>query len=100
MNRPKRTKRPGVFKKLAWSLPWLTRYPLWRAQEYFRRIVEGSSPRHLILLVANHFEPGWNEDGAVLDLSRQLARLDHWIKQARTIGRAVQDGDGTAFRHT
>src|SRR5262249_49499682 len=100
MNYPKRAKSPGVFAKFRWSLPWLTRYPLWRAQQSLRRIADGDSPRHLILLVANHFEPGWTEDGAVLDWSRQLARLDDWIQQARAIGRAVQDCDGTAFRHT
>jgi hypothetical protein len=100
MNHPKRAKPPGVFKKLGWSLPWLTRYPLWRAQEYLRRIGDGNGPRHLILLVANHFEPAWTEEGTALDLCRQLTRLDQWLKQARTIGRAVQDRDGTAFRHT
>ena len=93
-------KRPGVFTKFAWSLPWLSRYPLWRARECLRRTLDSHTPRHLILLVANHFEPCWNEDGAVLNWSTQLARIDHWIKQARAIGRAVQDCDGTPFRHT
>jgi hypothetical protein len=99
-NRPRSAKTPGVFAKLAWSLSWLSRYPLWRAQEILRRTVERSGPYHLIFLVANHFEPSWNEDGAVLTCATQLARLDDWVKQARAIGRAVHDCDGTPFRHT
>src|SRR5262249_51650126 len=54
----------------------------------------------LIFLVVNHFEPAWTEDGAPLDWATQLERLEHWTKQARAIGRAVQDCDGTPFRHT
>lgn len=91
---------PGVREKLVWSLPWLFRYPLWRAERCLRRTVETECPQHLILLVANHFEPCWNEHGEVLNCSTQLARLEQWIKLARTIGRAVQDCDGTCFRHT
>jgi hypothetical protein len=100
MNYANGSKPPGVFAKLAWSLPWLTRYPFWRAKEILRRSVDGNSPRHLILLVANHFEPAWNEQGMMLDWPTQLARVDDWMKQARAIGRAIQDCDGTPFRHT
>jgi hypothetical protein len=99
MNSPRIAKPPGVFAKFAWSLPWLTRYPFWRAQELLRR-VDGSKSGHLIFLVANHFEPAWNENGERLDWPTQLARVDHWMKQARAIGRAVRDCDGTPFRHT
>ena len=35
-----------------------------------------------------------------MDWSTQLARLDDWMRQARAIGRAVRDCDGTPFRHT
>jgi hypothetical protein len=51
-------------------------------------------------MVADHFEPGWTEDGTVLDWSRQLTRLDQWLKQARALGCAIRDCDGTSFRHT
>jgi hypothetical protein len=100
MNCPEGRKPPGVFSKFVWSLPWLTRYPFWRSKELLRRTIDGSSPRHLILLVANHFEPAWNEQSLPLDWSTQLARLDDWMRQARAIGRAIQDCDGTPFRHT
>jgi hypothetical protein len=62
--------------------------------------MDGSQPCHLIFLVANHFEPAWKEDGTWLDWSTQLARVDQWMRLARSIGRAVQDCDGTPFRHT
>lgn len=100
MANPRNTKAPGVLAKLAWSLPWLSRYPLWRAREFLARAVARTGPRHLIFLVANHFEPSWNENGEVLSCATQLARLDDWVKKARAAGRAIQDSDGTPFRHT
>ena len=51
MNCAKTSKPPGVLKKLAWSLPWLTRYPLWRSWECLRRIVDGTGPRHSLALL-------------------------------------------------
>jgi hypothetical protein len=48
---------PGFFDKLKWSLPWLSRYPLWRADEMARqtlRTLAGNGRAHLILVVANH----------------------------------------------
>lgn len=93
-------KDPNYLTKLIWSLPWLGRYPLWRAHELARRIIEASSPWHLIILVANHFEPGWDERGGLADWSTQLSRLEHWYKQARATGHAVRDFDDQPFRHT
>ncbi len=92
---------PGKVTKLAWSLPWLTRYPFWRAREFTSRNGNGShGPQHLIFIVANHFEPGWSESGVTLDWNAQLSKLDRWYEQARVIGRAIHDADDTPFRHT
>jgi hypothetical protein len=92
---------PGKFTKLAWSLPWLLRYPFWRTHELVRRLTEESAQQqHLIFVIANHFEPGWSDDGTILDLSTQQRRLEDWCEQARLIGEAVRDHDGTSFRHT
>jgi hypothetical protein len=55
---------------------------------------------HLILVVANHFEPGWDERVGVVDLATQRARVDEWCDQARATGDAIRDCDGTPFRHT
>ncbi|MDQ3816741.1 MAG: hypothetical protein M3362_03490 [Acidobacteriota bacterium] len=86
--------------KLRHSLPWLARYPFWRARSALRGFDESDGARHLILIVANHFEPSWNESGELFDLSTQLSRLDRWCEKAMKIGEAVRDVDGTPFRHT
>jgi hypothetical protein len=95
-------------KKLVDNLPWLVRYPFWRVNEMIRRLNDGDQRLgHVILIIANHFEPGYNEIpneaggfGITLDWDTQLRRLDEWNKQARAIGEAVKDHDGTSFRHT
>jgi hypothetical protein len=47
---------PSFFDKLKWSLPWLSRYPLWRAGQVARRTLRtlaGNGRAHLILIVDN-----------------------------------------------
>ncbi|HEV7797858.1 MAG TPA: hypothetical protein VGO73_06870 [Pyrinomonadaceae bacterium] len=78
--------------KLRWSLPWLLRYPAWRAGEFMSRTRDSGGPSHLIFVVANHFEPGLGQTA--------LRRLEKWCKLARATGDAVRDHDGTPFRHT
>src|SRR5437660_6333588 len=90
----------GMLDKLRWSLPWLIRYPFWRGHELIRSKGRTSGPAHLIILVANHFEPSWNEQCVALDWDTQLVRVDQWAKLARVIGGAVRDHDGSRFRHT
>src|SRR5262250_206889 len=94
---------PGFLDKLKWSLPWLSRYPLWRAGELARRTLNRiacGNRAHLILVVANHFEPSWDERMGRVALATQLARVDEWCEQARVTGAAARDCDGTLFRHT
>lgn len=88
-----------IVEKLSSSLPWLMRYPFWRAGELLRRSAKSNSPKHLIFVIANHFEPSWREKG-LCDLDTQRRRLDQWLAMARSIGNAVRDCDGTPFRHT
>jgi hypothetical protein len=95
-----RAEGPGTFTKLAQSLPWLLRYPMWRAGHMVRQMTEATGPQHLIFVIANHFEPGDDLRGIILDLPTQQARLADWHTQARAIGEAVRDHDGTPFRHT
>jgi hypothetical protein len=83
--------QPDIVHKLKWSLPWLLRYPLWRA----RTLVPGGStngPTHIVFLIANHFEPGVGTQAAV--------QVERWCRLARRTGPSVQDHDGTPFRHT
>lgn len=90
----------GLLTKLKWALPWMARYPLWRART--AALGDGAErvPQHLIFVVANHFEPAWNSENLPLDWNAQLAKLDRWYEQARATGLAVRDADGTPFRHT
>ena len=86
-------------EKISASSPWLVRYPLWRANERIRRMVETTRESHLILTVANHFEPAWDGTREGLGWAAQLSRVDDWHKMARRIG-AVRDHDGRPFQHT
>src|SRR5215468_4024724 len=86
--------------KLKRSLPWLSHYPLWRAGTALRSFAEGGATRHLIVVVANHFEPSWRADYSFCDLETQKRRVDSWVKEARAAGRELRDHDGTPFRHT
>lgn len=81
------------------SFPWLLRYPLWRSREILsaRNSVEGK--RHLIFVIANHFEPGWKPKGSY-NLDEQRRRMDEWYRLAKATGESVFDSDGTKFRHT
>ncbi len=78
--------------KLKWSLPWLLRYPMWRAGEALSRVRDSGGPSHLVFVVANHFEPGLGPTA--------LNRLEKWCELARSTGDALRDHDGTPFRHT
>ena len=78
--------------KVKWSLPWLLRYPAWRAGEFVSRAKESNGSTHLVFIVANHFEPGLGRPA--------LARLEKWCELARATGEAIRDHDGTPFRHT
>ena len=85
------TNQAGVVTKLKWSLPWLVRYPLWRAAQIL--VAEDSADlKHIIRVVANHFEPG---------VGRQaIAPVDRWCRLARSTGNSLRDHDRTPFRHT
>jgi hypothetical protein len=100
-------KNPGTVEKLLWNLPWLFRYPLSRARAIGQSIVGNAGKHHLIFVVANHFEPAYNEEpngkggyGVPMDVDSQLRRFDQWARDAYAIGNAVRDCDGMPFRHT
>jgi hypothetical protein len=84
-------------EKLYWNLPWLVRYPWNRTQAFLERTA--FERKHLIITVANHFEPAWSPNGD-LDHKTQLERLRAYHKLARVTGEAIRDSDGTKFRHT
>jgi hypothetical protein len=83
--------------KLKWNLPWLLRYPFARGLSFLEKTA--FEKKHVIFIVANHFEPSWSA-GGLLDLDSQRRRLDDYHKLARQTGEAIRDTDGTKFRHT
>jgi hypothetical protein len=88
---------PTFAKKLGWNLPWLVRYPRVR----LKSILETTAfeNKHVIITIANHFEPAWSESGP-LDHKAQIRRLKEYRKLAHSTADAVRDADGTKFRHT
>ena len=87
----------NLLTKLKSNLPWLARYPLVRAKSILSQNL--FEKKHVIFVVANHFEPSWKAKG-FHDPDAQLRRLDEYHKMARATGEAVRDADGTKFRHT
>src|SRR5262245_8603210 len=90
----------SYLEKLSWALPWLSRYPFWRLKEMVRRVTETEGPRHMVMVIANHFEPAWTTEGVALYWDSQLKRLDKWFERSRVLGNQFRDNDGTPFRHT
>src|ERR1700752_1937119 len=97
----------SLLSRLFWNLPWLIRYPGWRVKELIRRATEEVDSPHLIILVANHFEPGYKEEpnqggelGAPMSEETQMVRLENWCEMASAIGHEIKDHDGMPFRHT
>lgn len=88
---------PSFLTKLSWNLPWLVRYPFSRAASFLEQTA--FEKKHIIITVANHFEPGWSPNG-VLDHKTQITRLKAYHKMARETGDVIRDVDGTKFRHT
>jgi hypothetical protein len=85
------------FTKLKSNLPWLLRYPFLRAENLLRS-KSGKKP-HIVITIANHFEPSWSENGN-LSIDEQQRRLDNYYDLARATGDAVRDKTGAKFRHT
>lgn len=88
---------PTFLTKLRWNLPWLVRYPWSRTRSFLER--QAFEKKHIVITVANHFEPAWSANGD-LDHKDQIRRLNDYHKMAAATGDAVRDSDGTKFRHT
>ena len=87
----------SLAQKIVINLPWLARYPFERAKNFLERTA--FEKKHVILTIADHFEPVWSESG-ILDTDTARRRLDEYYKLAQITGEAVRDADGTKFRHT
>lgn len=84
--------------KLKWSLPWLVKYPFDRLGAFMR--MNAFDTKHVVITVANHFEPGWTPKGGFLDMKTQVKRLIEYRDRFRAEAGSIVDVDGTHFRHT
>lgn len=91
------TDKPGIIDKFRWSLPWLVRYPWVRSKSWLERVA--FEKKHVIVTVANHFEPSWSPDGH-LDHKTQMSRMKAYRKRFLAEAGSVRDADGTRFNHT
>ena len=87
------------YKKVLNSLCWV---PSYLAQRWSRRRDKTAGFVHLVLAVADHFEPailpGQGAKRAPRDVQRQ--RLERWCHQIPKVLGDWRDADGVPFRHT
>ena len=81
-----------IISKLKWSLPWLVRYPFWRARTFVSSAGNHHGQTHIVFIIANHFEPGVGKQA--------VGPVERWCRMASHLGRSLRDHDGTPFRHT
>ena len=88
---------PGSFEKMRCILPWLPNY-LW--QRCIRRIPD-VRPIHLIIALADHFEPAIQPGArAFADRCEQERRLEAWCSEYPSVVDAWRDDEGRPLRHT
>lgn len=71
---------------------WMAGYAL----QPLRRVPAPAPPVHVILCVADHFEPAW--EGAALDVQR--ARVRRWVDAYPALARRHRDATGRPYQHT
>jgi hypothetical protein len=86
------------WEKARYSLRWL---PAYGWQRFVRRLPR-TYPTHLIIAVADHFEPAIMPDapGAYADWAEQERRLERWCREYPKAMEAWRDADERPFRHT
>src|SRR5215469_170404 len=81
-----------------WSnLRWL---PAYAWQRIFRRPATQKSHIHLIMAIADHFEPSMTHDGRCVDWREQKRRLNEWCRDYPSVAGSWTDSDGFCLRHT
>lgn len=88
----------GQFAKALRSLRWL---PAYGWQQLIRRLPR-AYPIHLMIAMADHFEPSIMPDapGTYADRGQQARRVERWCRKYPKVAEAWRDADGRPFRHT
>src|SRR5690554_4501913 len=71
---------------------WLAAY----IRGLFRKAPAAPGPVHVMVCIADHFEPAWNN----VDLERERARMDVWMRRLPSIATRHRDADGMPLRYT
>ena len=88
----------NFWSKLRYTLPWL---PARAWQRWSRRVAQAGT-MHLIIGLADHFEPAIVPEHGAARASRhvQEQRLDRWCREYPKLVNDYRDSDGRPFRHT
>lgn len=80
------------------SLPWLPQYVL----QWLRRSRNSHRPVHLMLGIADHFEPSIVPGGVAsfADRGEQERRVKSWCREYPSAMKNLRDSDGWPLRHT
>lgn len=91
-------KRSAPLEKIRTILPWL---PAYAWQRCVRRLPD-SVPVHLVIGVADHFEPMNRPEGSseVINSREQERRLNRWCREYPAAVSSWRDDDGQPLRHT
>ncbi|MGH9454214.1 MAG: hypothetical protein ACRD2O_09635 [Terriglobia bacterium] len=87
-----------AWEKLQTTARWAPSY-FWQR---FARPIPSHKPLHLILGLADHFEPAFNVENPQLYAPRDVGmrRLENWIGRYPMAVDSVRDSDGFPLRHT
>src|SRR5919198_5263218 len=87
-------------QKTLQALRWL---PAYGWQRLARRAAGRRAPVHLIIAIADHFEPGFVPDapsGALVPSAEQMRRILRWCDECPRAFGPYRDADGRVLRHT
>jgi hypothetical protein len=86
-----------TIQKLKWNLPWLVNYPFSRIKSLLGSNV--FEKKHVVFVIANHFEPSWREVGHN-DVETQIKRLLEYQKVITKSFKSIVGSDGVNLTHT
>src|SRR5262249_12469934 len=87
----------GRLGKAVQSLRWLPAYG-WRCM---KKRPPDDGPVHLMIAIANHFEPEWaGTPGAYADRAERERRVDSWCRTYPHMADPWRDAEGMPVRHT
>jgi len=82
-------------RKTVDTLRWLPSY-VWQKTQ---RPAPSPSSAHLIIALADHFEPSFTLNG-LAPIDEQERRLERWCREYPKMAARARDSDGRPFRHT